>query len=806
MTQRGLPVPPALGQPIDSPVPPLPPGPPDSSMAPGKWQTSQPKIDAPAPGENSGEMISLEYPNADVRAILEVWERLTGKKALFDNTVQGPCGINAKEVPKQEAIRIIETALLLNGFTLVPGPGSNIVRVLGASKNPRQFGPPLYTDVAALPENDMVVSFLFRLEFADPAEVQGVIAQYVAPSPYTSVLALTKAQSLIVTENTSVIRSIAQVISQMDRKPAEVVSEFIPLERADAKEIIEKLNTIFEKQPTGPGGATPGAPAAAVPAPAAAAVPAPQPAEGQPAGAEATGPSVTLSEDSLIVGKIKLTADIRTNRIHVVTRPVNIPFIRRLIKEFDSDIPFGQPTSRALRFVAAGDVLDIVVKAITEPGAKEEGGGGSTAKPAAPISNPSSYGGSGMGGSSGSGGYGRSGGGSNLGGEDLTTSPVDTIPEARTVGSTKIIADKRANAIIVLGNKEVKNKIFKILDEIDVRAPQVMLTCVIGELDLTDSKEFGVSWFLKSKGLTSSTSSSTSGTTTTTTDDSSTGIAGLANNLGLSGSSLNLSSLTSAGALASAFSGSGLGINGLISVTKTLEAAVHALESTGRFRVTSRPMVFTSNNKKALIASGKQVAVPASTQSGYGYGTTSSSGLYSTSNIEYKDVFLKLEVQPLINSDREVTLDIVQEVNDIAGDTSSTTTTTSGINAPTINSRRIKTTVSVANNATVVLGGLVQEEKRDSRTGIPVISKIPYIGNLFSTKTRSVKRSELVVLIRPTVTQSPCDAVRAGENAQEKLNFPPDLDATLDPQGTREKLDRGSRHLLHPPKAILRTE
>ena len=216
-------------------------------------------------------------------------------------------------------------------------------------------------------------------------------------------------------------------------------------------------------------------------------------------------------------------------------------------------------------------------------------------------------------------------------------------------------------------------------------------------------------------------------------------------------------------------------------------------------------MVFTSNNKKALIASGQQVAVPATTQSGYGYGTTSSSGLVSTSNIEYKDVFLKLEVQPLINSDREVTLDIVQEVNSLAGDSTSTTTT-SGVNAPTINSRRIKTTVSVANNATVVLGGLVTENKTDSRSGIPILSKIPMIGSLFSSKTRSIKRSELVVLIRPTVTQTPSDAVRAGENAQEKLNFPPDLDATLDPQGTREKLDRSDRHLLHPPKAILRSE
>jgi len=60
----------------------------------------------------------------------------------------------------------------------------------------------------------------------------------------------------------------------------------------------------------------------------------------------------------------------------VVTRPVNLPFIRKLIREFDSDVKFGEPTARKLRYVSAGDVLPVIVKAITEPGVKAEEGGG----------------------------------------------------------------------------------------------------------------------------------------------------------------------------------------------------------------------------------------------------------------------------------------------------------------------------------------------------------------------------------------------------------------------------------------------
>ena len=82
--------------------------------------------------------------------------------------------------------------------------------------------------------------------------------------------------------------------------------------------------------------------------------------------------SASLSEDSIIAGKIKLTADVRTNRIHVMTRPVNMPFVRKLIAEFDSPVEFGTPVARPLRFVPVADVLDVVVKAITEPGMKED--------------------------------------------------------------------------------------------------------------------------------------------------------------------------------------------------------------------------------------------------------------------------------------------------------------------------------------------------------------------------------------------------------------------------------------------------
>src|SRR5207247_3500999 len=100
----------------------------------------------------------------------------------------------------------------------------------------------------------------------------------------------------------------------------------------------------------------------------AAAVPQPQQGEG--------GGFGVLSEEAIIVGKIKLTPDVRTNRIHVVTRPINMPFIRELIHEFDANVEFAKPVTRYLKYISAGDVLPVLVQALTEPGTEGAGAGG----------------------------------------------------------------------------------------------------------------------------------------------------------------------------------------------------------------------------------------------------------------------------------------------------------------------------------------------------------------------------------------------------------------------------------------------
>ena len=107
---------------------------------------------------------------------------------------------------------------------------------------------------------------------------------------------------------------------------------------------------------------------------------------------------------------------------------------------------------------------------------------------------------------------------------------------------------------------------------------------------------------------------------------------------------------------------------------------------------------------------------------------------------------LQLEVVPLINSEKEVSLDILQKVDSLAG-----TTRVDGNAIPNIATRYIRTTVSAPNCATIVLGGLIMDDKQDNRSGIPILGRLPVVGALFRNTSKTKMRTELIILMRPEV-------------------------------------------------------
>jgi type II secretory pathway component GspD/PulD (secretin) len=159
-------------------------------------------------------------------------------------------------------------------------------------------------------------------------------------------------------------------------------------------------------------------------------------------------------------------------------------------------------------------------------------------------------------------------------------------------------------------------------------------------------------------------------------------------------------------------------------------------------------------------------------------------GVLNTSNtaavqatIEYEDVELRLEVIPLINSSREVTLKIAQ-INDSLGNN----VQIAGNTVPTVNSQRLTTTVTVPSGATVVLGGLINDTIEKQESGIPVVDQFPYLGNLFKFQTHTRKRTELLVFIQPTVVESNIETMRASLKEEKRTKVGSDMSGLANPE------------------------
>jgi type II secretory pathway component GspD/PulD (secretin) len=491
------------------------------------------------------------------------------------------------------------------------------------------------------------------------------------------------------------------------------------------------------------------------------------------------GGLTALTEESVVVGKIKLSADVRTNRIHVITRPVNMPFVRRLISEFDANVEFAKPVTRPLNYISAADVLPVIVQALTEPGQAGAGGaeGALPATGASPTqprrtTTATAAGGGVASTTSTTGGPSSSTSGTLNVSEELETQAVDTTPKAVTIGNAKIIADQRANTIIMLGNQEIVVKVQKILDEMDVKAPQVALSTVIGELTLSDDEEFGVDYFVRANKRIAATTNFTGippfpgGGTTTSVPGPTAGSTPIVTTTG--GSVFDPGNLVSFTQLATHAAS---GANVYLAAGSALATVVHVLESTGRFRVINRPVVFTSNNKKAIIASGTEIPVPVNTLSNLVNNTNVNNTAAVASNIEFKRVALQLEVVPLINSEREVSLDILQKLDSLAG-----STIVNGNAIPNIATRYVRTNVSAPSGATIVLGGLITDSKQKNVKGIPILDRLPYIGALFRNTTSTNMRSELIILMCPEVTMTNLDVHKLREKIEDHTHFGPDID------------------------------
>ncbi len=670
------------------------------------------------------EMVSadtIQFPNNPVSDFLIVYEKLKGVTLIKDaSLLAGGANLSLtlnQPVTKAEAIRLLESTLLLNGYAFI-AVDKNSVKVINTAggKNPRSEGVFLFTSEKDLPEGEVVASYVMPLTYLTAADAVPIFEQFITLHPYGSLVPVPVANQVLITENSTLIRRLIQVRDLVDQPSPEVKSEFVQLHQANADRVVELITQILEKREEKSGGTT--AAKAATGQGGQPAVP------GMPA---AQGVTIGGGQGGSVGGDIQLIADPRTNRILVVTRPMNLDYIKKMISEFDVSVELSDPYEQPLNYVSASDMLPILQDMLQEEGddAAAQSGTGATRT----VS-----GGIGVGGVT----------GGSTGTSGATANPADILSEpgeqaaadSIIVGKTRIIADNRANSILVIGQPESRDKVKAILTKLDKRPMQVYLATVIGQLLVNNADSFAVNVLQRFTGQSQSGVNSVGG-----------GRSVITTNTPLMQSAATMAQLANVAA------SNGLpGMQIAAFIGNTLNVYVSALTATGNFRVASRPSVFTANNKKATIFQGQKIAVPTSTVTtlGGGGGATTTSGSQQ-SNIQYQDVVLKIEVVPLINSAREISLQIVETNDTLAKGIDSETQIGGGVSVPKIDTQKLTTTIIVPDGATILMGGLISQTDSKTSSGIPFVSTIPLLGNLFKSTTDDTERRELVVMIQPSV-------------------------------------------------------
>ncbi|HEX5516909.1 MAG TPA: type II secretion system protein GspD, partial [Pseudolabrys sp.] len=188
------------------------------------------------------------------------------------------------------------------------------------------------------------------------------------------------------------------------------------------------------------------------------------------------------------------------------------------------------------------------------------------------------------------------------------------------------------------------------------------------------------------------------------------------------------------------------------------QVVLNALSQITDVKVISSPQLMVLNNETARLQVGDQV--PIATQE---VQSVANSDAPIVNSIEYRDTGVILNVSPRVNSGGLVVLDIVQEVSDVVP------TTTSDLNSPTIQQRRVKSTVAVQSGESVALGGLIRDSNSKGVTGLPVLSEIPVLGNLFKTTDNTQRRTELLILLTPRVVANRKDAREITEELRSRV-------------------------------------
>jgi general secretion pathway protein D len=345
-------------------------------------------------------------------------------------------------------------------------------------------------------------------------------------------------------------------------------------------------------------------------------------------------------------------------------------------------------------------------------------------------------------------GLGTAGLGGGAGGRSALPGQPGAAPGGNAQGQTAVVlpgvriaADVANNALVIFANQERFKLIEQTLAQLDRPQLQVAIHATIAEVTLNNDLQYGIEYYLQSK-------SAIFGLTTSSTQ-----------------------------AMLSAVLPGG---NFLLGPNSNPDVVINALRNITDVKVLSSPSVVVIDNQVATLQVGDQV--PVETQSAT---ILTNPNTPLVNSINYINTGVILRVLPRININGNVILDVEQEISNVANNSTAQTLT------PTVSQRKVKSAISVASGQTVLLGGLITETQSRGRSGLPVLSEIPGIGDLFASNDRSTVRTELIIFIEPQIIRNSVDAAKIAEELRAKMRgsaeaaFPPGPSLRQDPRFVR---------------------
>lgn len=290
----------------------------------------------------------------------------------------------------------------------------------------------------------------------------------------------------------------------------------------------------------------------------------------------------------------------------------------------------------------------------------------------------------------------------------------------------RIVADELNNKLLIRATAQDYRQVLRVLRKIDQPPLQVLINATLAEVTLNDKLQYGVQFFLEKNSGTS-------------------GLLGFTN-----GSAINIAPAVP-------------GLNFVVgSVANDPKVIIDALANETAVRVVSSPSVVVLHNQSATLQVGDEV--PISTRQAT---SVINPDAPLVNEIQFKNTGVILTVTPRINSNGLVSMQIQQEISAV---TSTNTVGQDSTLTPTISKRSITSAIAVQSGQMVVLGGLMSERFSKDKSGIPVLNKIPYLGDVLGNSTdKSRSKTELVVFLRPVVIRDPEDASRVAESVRAAM-------------------------------------